>query len=182
MAVFSLNTEKKNQFQPRNNADRRIFSAKAFSGAEIYRFKIWKHESGTTTLEIFYFKTFNYLEILQGNSEFPEFRFRSSNIRRKSSSHGVSPATNLVTKNRFASKDRFASTVMKWDNNKNEKIFWKFISAHFQSYFLQFYMDLEMIIYIIWVFHDVKMSLFELKTSIVWCNSWKSISYGENYM
>ena len=117
------------------------------------------------------------MEFLQGESEFPNFRFRSSNIRRKSSSHGVSLAKNLVTKNRFASKDRFASNMLKWNNNKNEKIFWKFISAHFQSYFLQFYMDLEMIIYIIWVFHDAKMSLFELKTSIVWCNSWESIIY-----
>ena len=176
MAVFSLNADRKANFSV--NADRRVFSAKASFGAEILQFQIWKHESGTITLK----KTFNYLAILQGKSEFPNFRFRSSNIRRKSSSHGVSPATNLVTKNRFASKDRFASNMLKWNNNKNEKIFWKFISAHFQSYFLQFYMDLEMIIYIIWVFHDVKMSLFELKTSIVWCNSWKSISYGENYM
>ena len=117
------------------------------------------------------------MEFLQGESEFPNFRFRSSNIRRKSSSHGVSLAKNLVTKNRFASKDRFASNVLNWDNNKNEKIFWKFISVHLQFYFVQFYMDLERIIYIIWVFHDAKMSLFELNTSIVWCNSWESIIY-----
>ena len=73
MVVCSFNTEKTNQFQPWNNDDRRIFSAKASSGAEIFEFEIWNHESGTTTLEIFILKLliiFNFYRAIQNFQNF----------------------------------------------------------------------------------------------------------------